>query len=251
MAEESAFRPALEECDRAIREEVGWSVMEELSASEEKSQLGRIDVVQPTLFAIAVSLARLWQSWGVEPDAVVGHSKGEVAAAHVAGLLTLKDAVKIICRRSKLLRRVSGQGEMGVVELSMEEAQAALRGYEDRLSVAVSNSERSTVLSGDGKALGEVMAKLEKGGVFCRRVKVDVASHSPQMDPLRGGADGGAEGGEGCGGAGADVLDGEEPDRERRGAGRELLGEQPARAGAVRTRGPGGCWRAGTSCSWR
>jgi NADPH:quinone reductase-like Zn-dependent oxidoreductase/malonyl CoA-acyl carrier protein transacylase/NADP-dependent 3-hydroxy acid dehydrogenase YdfG/acyl carrier protein len=110
---------------------------------------------------------------------------GEVAAAHVAGVLSLEDAVAIICRRSRLLRRISGQGAMALVELPVVEAESTLVGYEDRLSVAVSNSPRFTVLSGDPSALAEVLALLESRGVFCRRVNVDVASHSPQVDPLR------------------------------------------------------------------
>ncbi|NMO18054.1 SDR family NAD(P)-dependent oxidoreductase [Pyxidicoccus fallax] len=185
LAEEPAFREALEACDKAIQAEAGWSLLKELAADESTSQLGRIDVVQPVLFAVEVALAALWRAWGVEPDAVVGHSMGEVAAAYVAGALSLEDAAAIICRRSVLLRRISGQGEMAVVELSRAEAEAALVGYEDRLSVAVSNSPRSTVLAGDPKALAEVLAALEGKGVFCRRVKVDVASHSPQVEPLR------------------------------------------------------------------
>src|SRR5581483_5152838 len=94
------------------------------------------------------ALAALWRSWGIEPAAVVGHSMGEVAAAYVAGALPLRDAARIICRRSRLLRRTSGQGAMAVVELTIDEATAALAGYGDRVSVAVSNSPRSTVLPG-------------------------------------------------------------------------------------------------------
>nr|WRX36518.1 hypothetical protein [Cystobacterineae bacterium] len=185
LAEEPVFRATLEACDKAIQAEAGWSLLKELAADEASSQLARIDVVQPVLFAIEVALAALWRAWGVEPDAVVGHSMGEVAAAYVAGALSLEDAVAIICRRSLLLRRISGQGEMALVELSRADAEVALVGYEDRLSVAVSNSPRSTVLAGDPTALAEVLSKLEARGVFCRRVKVDVASHSPQVDPLR------------------------------------------------------------------
>jgi acyl transferase domain-containing protein/surfactin synthase thioesterase subunit/acyl-CoA synthetase (AMP-forming)/AMP-acid ligase II len=185
LAEEPVFRAALERCDRAIRAEAGWSVLAELAADERSSRLAEIDVVQPTLFAIEVALAALWRSWGVEPDLVVGHSMGESAAAHVAGALSLEDAVAIICRRSKLLRQIRGRGEMALVELSMEEAAEALRGYEERLSVAVSNSPRTTVLAGEPAALAQVLAALAARGVFCRQVKVDVASHSPQVDPLR------------------------------------------------------------------
>ncbi|MDC0746351.1 type I polyketide synthase [Polyangium mundeleinium] len=185
LTEEPVFRGALEACDRAIRDEAGWSVLAELGADEAGSQLSQIDVVQPLLFAIQVGLAALWRSRGIEPTVVIGHSMGEVAAAHVAGALSLEDAAAVICRRSRLLRRISGRGEMAVVELPAAEAEAALSGYQDRLSVAASNGPRSTVVAGDPGALGEVMAALEARGVFCRRVKVDVASHSPQVDALR------------------------------------------------------------------
>ncbi|QRK07700.1 SDR family NAD(P)-dependent oxidoreductase [Archangium violaceum] len=184
MAEEPAFRSALEQCDAALRRFVDWSLMELLS-SDNAAWMERIDQVQPALFSLQVALARLWRAWGVVPDMVVGHSMGEVAAAHVAGALDLVDAARIICRRSLLLRRVSGQGGMAVVELTMDEARAAIRGLEDWLSVAASNSPRSTVLSGEPHALAQVLEKLEARQVFCRRVKVDVASHSPQMEPLR------------------------------------------------------------------
>lgn len=185
LATDASFRSAMKDCDAAIARETGWSVLAELEASPEHSRLGSIDVVQPVLFAMAVSLAALWRSWGVSPDAVIGHSMGEVAAAHVAGALDLSDAAAIICRRSRLLRRVSGQGVMAVVELDQEQARECLQGHEDRVSVAVSNSPRSTVLSGEPAAIAEILRALEAREVFCRRIKVDVASHSPQMDPLR------------------------------------------------------------------
>src|SRR5262245_15619724 len=185
MAEEPVFRETLEACSAAIELETGWSVIEELKRVGEESRLGSIEVVQPTLFAMEIALSALWRSWGVEPDAVVGHSMGEVAAACVSGALTLADATKVICRRSILLKRIQGQGEMALVQLPAEAAAEALAGYEAQLSVAVSNSRRSTVLSGQPAALEAVLAKLEASGVFCKRVKVDVASHSPQVDVLR------------------------------------------------------------------
>nr|QVV57687.1 polyketide synthase [Myxococcales bacterium] len=185
LAEEEVFRSALEACDLAIQQEAGFSVIAELTCDEPLSRLAHIDVVQPVLFAFQVALCALWRSWGIRPDCVVGHSMGEVAAAHVAGLLTLQDACSIICRRSKLLTRISGMGAMALVELSMQEASHALAGYQDRVSVAVSNGPRSTVLSGEPQALELIVASLEQRGVFCRRVKVDVASHSPQVEPLQ------------------------------------------------------------------
>ncbi len=184
LVEEGAFRGALEEVDEAIRREAGWSVLAELSAPEEASRLSEIDVVQPVLFAMQVGLTALWQSWGIEPSAVVGHSMGEVAAAYAAGALGLADAVAIICRRSRLLKRISGRGAMGLVDLSISEAEAELAGMEKQLSVAVSNAKRSTVISGEPGALASVLEKLQERNVFCRPVKVDVASHSPQVDPL-------------------------------------------------------------------
>ncbi|MCP3097310.1 type I polyketide synthase [Myxococcus sp. K15C18031901] len=185
LAEEPVFRSAIEACERAMRPYVSWSLTGELLADEARSRLADIDVVQPVLFAVQVALAALWRSWGINPDAVVGHSMGEVAAAHVAGSLSLEDACRVICRRSQLLRRKSGQGAMAVVELGLAQAREALAGFEHGLSVAVSNSARSTVLSGDTEALETLLARLEGQGTFCRRVKVNVASHSPQMDELK------------------------------------------------------------------
>lgn len=185
LAREEVFRQQLEACDAVIARFADFSLLDELAASEEASQLARIDVVQPTLWAVQVSLAALWRSWGIEPAAVVGQSMGEVAAACVAGSLSLVDAACVICRRSRLLRRVSGQGEMAMVELSFDETERALQGYEDRLSIAVSSSFSSTVVAGDPAALGELLEVLQEKDVFCRRIQVDVASHSPQMDPLR------------------------------------------------------------------
>ena len=182
---EPVFRQAIAACDEAIRPFTNWSLQTVLLADETENGLQDIDVIQPVLFAIQVGLAALWREWGIVPDAVVGHSMGEVAAAHVAGALRLEDAARIICLRSKLLRQVSGQGGMAVVGLTLAEAHTALTGYEDRLSVAVSNSPRSTVLSGDPAALAELVAALQAQDVFCRMIKVDVASHSPQMDGLR------------------------------------------------------------------
>jgi surfactin synthase thioesterase subunit len=185
IRDEPVFRAALEQCDAAIRAEAGFSVLERLAADEMSADLERAEVVQPMLFAMAVAQASLWRAWGVEPDAVVGHSMGEVAAAHVAGALSLADAAAVICRRGRLLRRIRGQGEMALVELSWIQAEAALSAYADRLSVAVSNGPRATVIAGDRAALSEVLHRLERRGVFCRRVAVDFASHSAQVDPLR------------------------------------------------------------------
>ncbi|QDE84178.1 type I polyketide synthase [Myxococcus xanthus] len=184
-AQDTTFREAIDRCHEALGRYTDWSLRELLTNPGQQPRWNDIDVIQPTLFALQISLAAVWRSLGLEPHAVVGHSMGEVAAAHVAGALSLDDAARIICERSKLLRRVSGKGAMAVVDLSREQAEAEIRGAEDRIAIAVSNGPKATVLSGDPAALKEVLERLEKREVFCRWVKVDVASHSPQMDPLR------------------------------------------------------------------
>ncbi|MCC6172910.1 MAG: SDR family NAD(P)-dependent oxidoreductase [Gammaproteobacteria bacterium] len=184
MGRSPSFRAAVGECDALIREQAGWSVIAELEADATTSRLSDIDVVQPVLFALQVALTRQWRAMGVEPDLVVGHSMGEVAAAWAAGALSLADAVRVICNRSRLMRDARGKGAMALVELTLEDAGAALERFGDRLCVAVSNSLRSTVVAGDPVALDELLAELQGREIFQRRINVDVASHSPQMDPL-------------------------------------------------------------------
>jgi acyl transferase domain-containing protein/NADPH:quinone reductase-like Zn-dependent oxidoreductase/short-subunit dehydrogenase len=185
LLDEPVFAAAIRACDAAVRRWADWSIFEQLAAPPEASRLAEIDVVQPLLFAVQVALAALWRSWGIEPDAVVGTSMGEVAAACVAGALSLDDAARVIARRSLLLRRKRGQGGMLVVDLSLTDARNAIAAHQRQVSIAVSNGPASTVLSGDPQALAEIARQLEAAEVFCRQVKVDVASHSPQMDDLR------------------------------------------------------------------
>lgn len=178
-AEEPVFRDALAECDQAIRAYLGRSVLAELD------QAGTdIGVIQPAIFAVQVALAALWRSWGVEPAAVVGHSMGEVAAAHVAGALSLTDAARVIWARARMLDRVRGRGAMLVAEVSLTEAADLIAGQESRVGIAASNSHRSTVLSGDKGVLAEVTATLAQRDRFCRWIDVDAASHSPQLRTL-------------------------------------------------------------------
>jgi myxalamid-type polyketide synthase MxaD len=186
LHDEPIFREVIERCELALRPHTDWSLIAELAATDAtESRLNDVDVIQPALFAVQVALAALWRSWGIEPDAVVGHSMGEVAAAYVSGALSLEDAALVICTRSKLVKRTVGQGAMGAVELSIEDARRAIAGYEDRVSIAVSTSPTSTVLSGDPESLAKILEQLQARDVFCKMVKVDFASHSPQMDPLR------------------------------------------------------------------
>lgn len=184
LEEELVFRASMEKCDQVMRQYVDWSLLEEFTADETRSRLDEMDVIQPILFSLQVSLAAQWKSWGIVPDAVVGHSMGEIAAACFAGALSLEEAARVICYRSQLLKRVRGTGAMAAVGLSFEQAQEVLTGYEERLSIAASNGPTSTVLSGDTAALEEVVEKLQRQGIFSRWVKILVASHSPQVDSL-------------------------------------------------------------------
>jgi acyl transferase domain-containing protein len=186
LVQQPEFRAPLERCDAAARPFMTCSIIEQLGAEPGSPSfaLDRIDVIQPVLVALAVAYAELLRSFGIVPDAVVGHSMGEVAAACIAGILELDQAMQIICRRSALMRRVSGHGAMALVDLGIDALWPHLAGLEDRVAIAASNGPRASVISGAPDAVRDVMARLEKEAVFTRLVKVDVASHSPQMEPL-------------------------------------------------------------------
>lgn len=188
MAAEPVFRDAVLACARAMAPWVDWDLAATLRGEGPDAALDRIDVVQPALFAMQVALAALWRSKGVVPDAVIGHSMGEVAAAVVSGGLSLEDGARIICRRSALLRTVAGQGAMLAVDRAPAAAEQMLatQGITDLVAVAVANGPGNCVLSGDRAALERLAAVLDGEGASTAWVKVDVASHGPQMDPLEG-----------------------------------------------------------------
>ncbi|MET0342149.1 MAG: type I polyketide synthase [Polyangiales bacterium] len=181
LAEEPVFREAMVACDAAIQRHAGWSLLDELEHAPEGAR--PIDVIQPSIFAVQVALAALLRAQGVAPTRVVGHSMGEVAAAHVAGAIDLDDAARIICRRSEVLERLRGQGGMLSVELSFSAASDLVAPYAGVVSVAASNGTETTVLSGDRRALAELAERLRAREIFCREVQVDAAAHSPQLDP--------------------------------------------------------------------
>lgn len=184
LKQEAVFAQTIEQIERLIRTHFNWSLKKVL-LEEDTEQLDDIDVVQPAIFAIQVALAAQWKHWGITPDAVIGHSMGEVAAAYVAGALSLEDAVRIICPRSRRLKDLRGKGKMLATDLSPAEAETWLKGYENEVSLAALNGPTSTVLSGEPGSLQTILEALEKQNRFCRWVKVDVASHSPQIEQLR------------------------------------------------------------------
>jgi myxalamid-type polyketide synthase MxaE and MxaD len=167
-----AFEETLAQCDRLIRSHTGWSVLDRLYSPGPGA-----DVTQPLIFAVQVALAALWRSWGIRPDGVIGHSMGEVAAAHVAGALNLADAVHVICLRSRLVRALEGGGGMAVVELPYDEVLGFLGEYGNEVSVAAVNGPSSTVISGLREPLAAAAGALGADGVTVRTVDVDYASH--------------------------------------------------------------------------
>ncbi|MGW2603240.1 SDR family NAD(P)-dependent oxidoreductase [Streptomyces mirabilis] len=179
------FADELDRCDAALRPFTTWSVAAVLRGAEGAPPLDRVDVVQPVLFAVMVSLAAVWRARGVRPDAVVGHSQGEVAAACVAGALSLNDAAAVVALRSQALTGLSGTGTMAVVALPYAEVENRLADLDGRVCVAAVNSGRSTVIAGDVEPLETLLADLDREQVFARRLEVDYASHGPGVEPVR------------------------------------------------------------------
>ncbi|WP_417281768.1 SDR family NAD(P)-dependent oxidoreductase [Actinokineospora guangxiensis] len=176
------FAARLAECEAALSEFVDWSLTDVLRQVDGAPTFERVDVVQPALWAVMVSLAALWRSHGVRPAAVVGHSQGEIAAACVAGALSLVDGARVVALRSKLvLEHLAGHGGMVSVALSAAKAEDLVAPYEGRVSVAAANGPTSSVIAGDPGALEEIMARCAREGVWTRKVNVDYASHSAQV----------------------------------------------------------------------
>jgi acyl transferase domain-containing protein len=182
---EEVFKQTIDDCEKVFNQFVDWSLKEELFKTEPESRFKEIDVIQPVIFAIEVALTELWKSYGVEPQVVIGHSMGEAAAAYISGALSLTDAARVMCERSRLMKKISGKGSMLAAEINVDEAKKYIDGNSDKVSIAVNNSYRSTVISGDTKTLEEIAGKLEQQKIFNVFVKVDVASHSPQVDLIK------------------------------------------------------------------
>lgn len=181
LRDEEVFRRAVEECDKLFRRVAGWSLLAELTADEHQSRMAETQIAQPCLFALQIGLAALWQAWGIKPEALIGHSIGEVAALYVAEVLSLEDAVRVVFHRSRLMQRATGKGKMAAVALHPEQVAPFLAGYEQRVNVAAHNAPSSCVISGETAALDEVAGALRKQGIQVQELRVDYAFHSRQM----------------------------------------------------------------------
>ncbi|MEI5100457.1 acyltransferase domain-containing protein [Streptomyces sp. PmtG] len=181
-----AFARSVADCSRALSPYLAWSLEDVLREVPGSPPLDRVDVVQPVLFSMMVSLARLWRSYGVEPGAVVGHSQGEIAAAHVAGALSLEDAARIVALRSQALTKIRGRGEMLTVMAPEAKVRELLADWDGRLSVAAVNGPATTTVSGDAAASREFNAALRAAKMMRWQVPgVDFAAHSAHVEDLR------------------------------------------------------------------
>jgi acyl transferase domain-containing protein len=178
------FRRTLERFDEILGPRLGRPLLAMLEpAGDAASPLDETLYAQPALYALQVALARLWRSWGVRPDAVLGHSVGEYAAAAVAGVFTPEAGLELVAERARLMQELPGDGRMAAVEASRTRLAAALAPYAAEVSVAAVNGPTSTVISGVMPAIGEVGRQLEAAGLRVRWLEVSHAFHSPQMEP--------------------------------------------------------------------
>ncbi|MGW0885981.1 SDR family NAD(P)-dependent oxidoreductase, partial [Streptomyces sp. NPDC002671] len=184
LANSPVFAERIGECAAALAPFVDWSLTDILRDTDDEAWLEQVDVVQPVLWAVMVSLAEVWRSYGVEPAAVIGHSQGEIAAACVAGALSIQDAAKVVALRSKAIRALSGRGGMVSVSLGIEDVQERLAAWNGRLSVAAVNGPAVVVVSGDADALDELLERCEADGVRARRIAVDYASHCAHVEEI-------------------------------------------------------------------
>ncbi|MEV3993762.1 SDR family NAD(P)-dependent oxidoreductase [Streptomyces sp. NPDC049837] len=182
LVESPVFAARLEECGRALAPFVDFDLVELV---REGGALDRVDVIQPVTWAVMVSLAELWRSLGVVPDAVIGHSQGEIAAAAVAGALSLEDAARVVALRAQVIgRELAGLGGMASIPLPRTEVEARLGAWAGRLDVAAVNGPKSTVVSGDADAIVEFVAACQAEDIRARQVPVDYASHSAHVERI-------------------------------------------------------------------
>jgi len=182
---EPVFRAAVERCDALLGRYAKWSLIDELRADRSRSRLFDTEIAQPAIFALQVGLVALWESWGIKPQAVVGHSAGEVAAAYVAGILSLEDALKVIFHRGRLMQRATGKGKMMAVKMPRERLEQVLAMDGPRLSLSALNSPNSFTISGDPEIIEERLASLSQEGIAARLLPGDYAFHSQQMESLQ------------------------------------------------------------------
>ena len=181
----SVFREQMANCEVALAPFVDWSLEGVLRGFDGAPGLERVDVVQPVLFAVMVSLAELWRSCGVRPDAVLGHSQGEIAAAHVAGGLSLEDAARVVAVRSRALSSLAGHGGMVSVSARLDAIGELLEPLGEQVAIAAVNGPSTIAISGEGEALERLLEQCAADGIEAKRIPVDYAAHSSAVESVR------------------------------------------------------------------
>ena len=180
-----AFRTVIKRCDAEFKKFGMWSLLEELSRPENESRMQETSIAQPSIFAIQVALAAVWERWGIKPQVVVGHSVGEIAAAYLSGALSWEDACCVAFHRGRTMDLATSHGAMVAAGISADEVAGWIEGKEDKVALAAINGPSSVTISGDATTIEELASKLDAEGIFCRRLAVEYAFHSPQMEPVR------------------------------------------------------------------
>jgi acyl transferase domain-containing protein len=197
------FRGALDQCAEILQTHMGMSLLDILyldrncdrvdevvqsmppgQASKQASKIDQTAYAQPALFAVEYALARLWQSWGIQPTMVMGHSLGEYVAACIAGVFSLEDGLKLVAHRAKLMQALPEIGKMASVFADEATVRAAIAPYPAQVSIAAFNGPQNIVLSGETTAVNQVIDQLAGQGVKARRLQVSHAFHSPLMEPM-------------------------------------------------------------------
>ncbi|MFI9052886.1 SDR family NAD(P)-dependent oxidoreductase, partial [Streptomyces sp. NPDC053427] len=183
MTSSTVFRDHIEACETALSRHTDWSLTQVLTQHPDAPGLDRVDIVQPALFAVLTGLAELWKAHGIHPDAVLGHSQGEIAAAYTAGALTLDDATTIVALRAQALARITGTGTMASLTTTPEQAQQLTTRHPD-LHIAAVNGPTTVIITGNTHSIEQLLETCATEGIHARRIPVDYASHSPHIDPL-------------------------------------------------------------------
>ncbi|MEB3357146.1 MAG: type I polyketide synthase, partial [Synechococcales bacterium] len=184
------FREIMDRCDRVLQSYLEQPLLDVLypkeaeTAPENRSFLDNTAYTQPALFALEVALAELWQSWGIEPGLVMGHSVGEYAAAYVAGVFSLEDGLRLIAARARLMQALPLNGAMVAVLAGQVQVQEAIQPYGEQVAIAAINGPKNTVISGEQGAVQAVVDVLNQMGIKTRQLKVSHAFHSPLMEPM-------------------------------------------------------------------
>jgi acyl transferase domain-containing protein/NADPH:quinone reductase-like Zn-dependent oxidoreductase/acyl carrier protein len=182
MRESAVFAHHIRKCDEVMAQHIDWSISDMLLGGD-GAELHRADVIQPLLFATMTGIAKLWKSVGVQPDAVIGHSQGELAAAYTAGILSLEDAARITALRSIAVTKLSGTGGMASINAPVERIGDLVADLDD-IGVAAINSGRTTVMSGAMASVNQLCERCEREGIRFRTIDVDYAGHSSHIDVL-------------------------------------------------------------------